>query len=97
MADPIVAAIAFDGISPFHLSVPCLVFAEDRTTLGLPRFEFRVCAIEDGPVRTDAGLTISVPHGLSALDGADIVIVPSWKNLEVPPPTALIEALRRAH
>ncbi|TJW20860.1 MAG: GlxA family transcriptional regulator, partial [Mesorhizobium sp.] len=34
---------------------------------------------------------------LSALDGADIVIVPSWKNLEVPPPAALIEALRRAH
>ncbi|TIM27651.1 MAG: GlxA family transcriptional regulator, partial [Mesorhizobium sp.] len=97
MADPIVAAIAFDGISPFHLSVPCLVFAEDRTTLGLPRFEFRVCAIEDGPIRTDAGLTISVPHGLSALDDADIVIVPSWKNLEVPPPAALIEALRRAH
>ncbi|TIM44195.1 MAG: helix-turn-helix domain-containing protein [Mesorhizobium sp.] len=97
MADPIVAAIAFDGISPFHLSVPCLVFAEDRTTLGLPRFEFRVCAIEDGPIRTDAGLTISVPHGLSALDGADIVIVPSWKNLEVPPLAALIEALRRAH
>jgi AraC family transcriptional regulator, transcriptional activator FtrA len=97
MADPIVAAIAFDGISPFHLSVPCLVFAEDRAALDLPRFEFRVCAIEDGPIRTDAGLTISVPHGLSALDDADIVIVPSWKNLEVPPPAALIEALRRAH
>ncbi|MER8437452.1 helix-turn-helix domain-containing protein [Mesorhizobium sp. M1312] len=97
MADPIVAAIAFDGISPFHLSVPCLVFAEDRTALGLPRFDFRVCAIENGPIRTDAGLTISVPHGLSALDSADIVIMPSWKNLEVSPPAALIEALRRAH
>ncbi|TIU23206.1 MAG: GlxA family transcriptional regulator, partial [Mesorhizobium sp.] len=45
MADPIVAAIAFDGISPFHLSVPCLVFGEDRAALGLPRFDFRICAI----------------------------------------------------
>lgn len=97
MADPAVAAIAFDGISPFHLSVPCLVFGADRTELGLPRFDFRVCAIEDGPIRTDAGLTISVPHGLSALDDADIVIVPSWKDLRSSPPAALIDALLGAH
>jgi AraC family transcriptional activator FtrA len=97
MADPIVAAIAFDGISPFHLSVPCLVFGDDRTALGLPRFDFRVCAIDNRPIRTDAGLTITVPHGLPALDDADIVIVPSWRDLEDPLPTALTEALRRAH
>ncbi|TIQ02627.1 MAG: GlxA family transcriptional regulator, partial [Mesorhizobium sp.] len=65
--------------------------------LGLPRFDFRVCAIENGPIRTDAGLTISVAYGLAALDGADIIIVPSWKELDVPPPAALIEALRLAH
>ncbi|MER9237545.1 helix-turn-helix domain-containing protein [Mesorhizobium sp. M0074] len=97
MTDPAVAAIAFDGISPFHLSVPCLVFGADRTELGLPRFDFRVCAIEDGPIRTDAGLTISVPHGLSTLDDADIVIVPSWKDLGSSPPAALIDALLGAH
>ncbi|MER8883272.1 helix-turn-helix domain-containing protein [Mesorhizobium sp. M0663] len=97
MTDPAVAAIAFDGISPFHLSVPCLVFGADRTELGLPRFDFRVCAIEDGPIRTDARLTISVPHGLSALDDADIVIVPSWKDLGSSPPAALIDALLGAH
>ncbi|MER8762031.1 MULTISPECIES: helix-turn-helix domain-containing protein [unclassified Mesorhizobium] len=97
MTDPAVAAIAFDGISPFHLSVPCLVFGADRTELGLPRFDFRVCAIEDGPIRTDAGLTISVPHGLSALNDADIVIVPSWTDLGSSPPAALIDALLGAH
>lgn len=97
MADPIVAAIAFDGISPFHLSVPCLVFGEDRTALGLPRFDFRICAIEEGPIHTEAGLTVSAPHGLGSLDDADIVIVPSWRGLEEPPPAFLVEALRRAH
>ena len=97
MADPIIAAIAFDGISPFHLSVPCLVFGADRTRLGLPRFDFRVCAVEEGAIRTDAGLSISVPHGLSALDDADIVIVPSWKDLEAPLPAVLTDALTRAH
>ncbi|WP_192183754.1 helix-turn-helix domain-containing protein [Mesorhizobium amorphae] len=97
MADPIIAAIAFDGISPFHLSVPCLVFGADRTRLGLPRFDFRVCAMEQGAIHTDGGLSISVPHGLSALDEADIVIVPSWKDLEAPLPAVLTDALTRAH
>ncbi len=97
MADPIVAAIAFEGISPFHLSVPCLVFGEDRTALGLPRFDFRVCAVEPGPIRTDAGMAFTVPHGLEGLEGSDIVIVPSWKDLDRPLPLAVHEALRRAH
>ncbi|RUV98630.1 GlxA family transcriptional regulator, partial [Mesorhizobium sp. M1A.F.Ca.IN.020.03.1.1] len=52
MRNPIVAVVAFDGISPFHLSVPCLVFGADRTKLGLPRFDFRVCAAEQGPIHT---------------------------------------------
>jgi len=97
MTAPIIAALAFDGISPFHLSVPCLVFGADRTRLGLPRFDFRVCGVEQGMIQTDAGLSILVPHGLSALDDADIIIIPSWKDLEAPLAGPLHEALGRAH
>lgn len=97
MKNPIIAAVAFDGISPFHLSVPCLVFGTDRTNLGLPRFDFRVCAMDERPIHTDAGLSIVVPHGLSALDEADIVIIPSWKDLEAPLAAPLKDALQRAH
>ncbi|RVB08306.1 MAG: GlxA family transcriptional regulator, partial [Mesorhizobium sp.] len=97
MTDPIIAVLAFDGISPFHLSVPCLVFAEDRTALGLPRFDFRICAVKPGPIHTEAGLTIAAPHGLEGLDGADIVIIPSWHHLGEPASPPLMEALRRAH
>ena len=97
MTDPIIAVLAFDGISPFHLSVPCLVFGEDRTALGLPRFDFRICAVKPGPIHTEAGLTIAAPHGLEGLDGADIVIIPSWHHLGEPASPPLMEALRRAH
>ncbi len=97
MTHPIVAVLAFDGISPFHLSVPCLVFGEDRSALGLPRFDFRICAVKPGPIQTEAGLTVAAPHGLDGLDGADIVIVPSWHHLDEPPSPPLVEALRRAH
>jgi hypothetical protein len=37
------AVVAFDRISPFHLSVPCLVF-ENRGEGDLPPFDLRVCA-----------------------------------------------------
>ena len=72
-----VAVLAFDGISPFHLSVPCMVFGEDRTETGQPRFRLRVCAIEPGVLQTSAGFSLTVQHGLQALRQAQIVVVPA--------------------
>lgn len=97
MADPIVAVVAYDGVSLFHLSVPCLVFGEDHRQLGLPRFDFRICALESREMRTETGLTLLAPHGLGGLDDADIVVVPSWDELDGPTPPPLVAALRRAH
>jgi transcriptional regulator GlxA family with amidase domain len=92
-----VAVVAFDGISPFHLSVPCLVFGEDRDAAGRPRFRLLVCAAERGPLRTNAGFTIETPHGLQALRRAQIVVVPSWRETGESAPPALLDALRAAH
>jgi transcriptional regulator GlxA family with amidase domain len=89
--------IAFDRISPFHLSVPCVVFGEDRSGSGVPGFDFRVCAAETGPLTTTAGFSIAVTHGLEALAEADTIIVPSWRDPAEPPPAALLDALRAAH
>ena len=92
----IVAVVAFDGISPFHLSVPCLVFGEDRTDAGVPRYRLRVCATEPGRLQTTAGFTIDVTRGLGSLRGASLVIVPSWRE-DLAVPIALQRALRAAH
>ncbi|MCT7378420.1 GlxA family transcriptional regulator [Chelativorans salis] len=97
MPDPVIAAIAFDGISPFHLSVPCLVFGEEREAFGLPRFDFRVCALENGRIGTEAGLDFTTPYRLADLADAEIVIVPSWRDLDRAPPDTLTEALVQAH
>lgn len=94
---PLVAVVAFDGISPFHLSVPCLVFGEDRRDLGVPRFDLRVCAAEAGRLRSSAGFDIATRHGLASLRQADIVIVPSWRDTTEAAPAVLLDALRRAH
>ncbi|WCM19180.1 helix-turn-helix domain-containing protein [Paraburkholderia bryophila] len=93
----VVAVVAFDRISPFHLAVPCVVFGEDRSDGGLPDFDFRVCAAETGPLTTTAGFSIAVTHGLEALADADTIIVPSWRDPDETPPAELLAALRAAH
>ena len=45
---PEVALIVFDQFSPFHLSVPSLIFSDDF--LDRPRFTVRLVAGESGPI-----------------------------------------------
>ncbi len=90
-----VCAIAFNDISPFHLAVPSIVFGESYPDV--PCFDFKVCACERGPLNTSAGYRITTRHGLSALSGADLIIVPSWRTPEHVPPPALLAALRTAY
>lgn len=87
-----IAVIAFDRISPFHLSAPCVVFAERHP--GLPAIDLRVCSAEGRELQTTAGFTIRPAYDLSAVSTADIVIVPSWRDPAEPPPPALIAALQ---
>lgn len=92
-----IAVVAYERISPFHLACPCLVFGEDRRELGAARFEVTVCAAEPGPLRTAAGFSIATPHGLAALRHAQVVIVPSWRDVREVPAAPLLAALRAAH
>lgn len=92
-----IALLVFDGLSPFHFSVPWLVFGEDRSDLGVPRFTLRVCAAEPGPLRSAMGLTVTAEAGLQGLRGADIVIVPSWRDVGERPPAQVLKALQAAH
>ncbi|SFI31473.1 Transcriptional regulator GlxA family, contains an amidase domain and an AraC-type DNA-binding HTH domain [Collimonas sp. OK307] len=92
-----VAVIAFDGISPFHLSVPCMVFSDDLARLGVPRYRLLICGEKTGLIPTMSGFNIDVQHDLSVLAQADTVIVPAWRDPDERPPEALLKALRTAH
>ena len=94
---PLIGVVAFDGISPFHLSVPCLVFGEDRSFLGVPRCLLRVCSVGGRSLRSAAGFRIQSESGLEGLAGCDFVIVPSWRDAQERPPQPLLEALRQCH
>ncbi len=92
-----IAVVVFDRISPFHLSVPCIMFGEDRMGGCKVKFDLKVCSVDKGPLRTAAGFTMEAKYGLKALSKADIVIVPTWRDTEEIPPEKLLAALRRAH
>lgn len=93
----IIAVVVFDGVVPFHLSVPCLVFADHHVGGDVPRFDVRICAVEGPVVRTSAGFEISTHFGVDDIVGADVVIVPSWHDDFRPAPAAMLDALRQAN
>lgn len=92
-----IAVIAFDGITPFHLSVPSLVFGSVHGDRETPAFDVIACSVDKGTIRTSAGFGIAIDKDLSALRTADIVIMPAWHDDCRAAPAALLAALRRAH
>lgn len=89
-----VAVVAFQGILPFHLSVPCAVFQSPSPDGDTP-FRLRVCSAEGPLIQSAAGFTIGTPYGLDELSRSDIVIVPSWRDPDEAPPAALLRQLQR--
>jgi len=90
-----IAVIAFHRVIPFHLSVPCLVFGEAIAHSN--PFDVVVCAGEPGRINTSAGFGLTGLASLDALEAADAVIMPGWRDALDAPPPRLLAALRRAH
>lgn len=90
-----IAVVAFEGILPFHLSVPCAVFQSPAPGQPSP-FRVRVCSAEGPQISSSAGFTIGTPYGMEELARADLIVVPSWRDPAESPPAALLAALQRA-
>ncbi|MGW2557861.1 helix-turn-helix domain-containing protein [Streptomyces sp. NPDC001514] len=92
-----VAVVLLDGVHPFELGVLCEVFGLDRSDEGLPVHDFAVASAEGPRLRTHAGFTLDVEHGLDRLAEADLIAVPTGSHyVEREYPEALLEALRAA-
>lgn len=91
-----VVVVVHNRVEPFELAVLCEVFGTDRSDDGLPVYDFAVVSAEPGPVRTNIGFSIDVPHDLAPLERADLIAVapPGAPDAESPP--ELLDALRRA-
>lgn len=92
-ADPPLRVVVtlLERTSLFELAVPCTVF-------GGPHYELRLAATAPGgTLRAAGGLRLEAEHGLEALADAGLIVVPALMMDGVPPPGALLNALRAAH
>lgn len=96
MSAPRVTVVAVDGISPFHLSVPSLVWGGETPIGEIEPWPIRVAALRAGTLRTSSDFDIEVRHGLEAVRGADVVVVPWWGAPDRAAPDELSAALRDA-
>ncbi|AKF04467.1 GlxA family transcriptional regulator [Sandaracinus amylolyticus] len=89
-----VVVVVFDGVVLGDLAIPCEVFGRARDRSGTPAYDVRVCA-ETRRVHAEH-LTLEVPHRLTALRRADVVVVPGLDRLERRVPDATLRAIGAA-
>lgn len=93
-----IAILAYDGLCTFEFALAVEIFGLRRPELGVPWYDYRVCAVEPGPLRAAGGVTMQVRHGLRAVERADTVVVPGWRHDQLDGvPERLLAALRRAY
>lgn len=91
-----VVAVALEGFVPLDLAAVTSVFAARRPS-GDPLYAFVVCGLEAGLVNGADGFTINAVRPLSAVDDADMIIVPGHTRIDSVDHQPLRAALRRAY
>lgn len=61
-----VAIVSVDGFSPFHYSVPCILFGD--TVSGEKRFNVTICAEKPGGLASKDGFALNATRDFSALE-----------------------------
>ncbi len=89
--------VLFDGASLGIMSFAFGVFDLAVHYGAMPDLDVRVVSGEPSARLTGGGLTCVLPYDLAAVEGADLVIVPNWRDPDEPPPAPLLESLRAAH
>jgi AraC family transcriptional activator FtrA len=93
----IVAAVAYDRLCTFEFGCTVELFALPRPELGVPWYDFAVCAAEPGPIRAMGGIVVEVSHSLRLLERADTIVIPGWRDADEAPPAELLRKLRQAY
>src|SRR5215472_16268794 len=70
-----VAFVVLNRFPSFEFGVVCEIFGIDRTGDGLPAYDFAVVAGEEGPLRSEHGLTLGRAYGIERIAAADLIVV----------------------
>ncbi len=89
-----VAVLVLEGAKPLDVGIPAQVFSNRPS---MP-YEVRVCGAAPGLVTGGDGLSYHVADGLDALEHADTIFIPGYREpATTEPPIAVVGALRAAH
>jgi transcriptional regulator GlxA family with amidase domain len=89
-----VAVLVLEGAKPLDVGIPAQVFSHRES---MP-YEVRVCGPAPGLVSGGDGLSYHVADGLEALETADTVFIPGYREPAITePPSGVIAALIAAH
>jgi transcriptional regulator GlxA family with amidase domain len=89
-----VAVLVLEGAKPLDVGIPAQIFAKRAS---MP-YELRVCGAAPGLVTGGDGLSFHVAEGLEALETADTIFVPGYREpAREDPPAAVVDALLVAH
>lgn len=92
MSVPKVGLIVHPRFSPFHFSVPYMVFGISMPNN--PLFELMIISPDGKVSESERGMTLKPDGGLELLDDVDIAVVPGWHDLDEPPSEKLVNALQ---
>ena len=95
--NPLVVALAYDGLCTFEFGVAVEIFGLARPDLGPDWYRFAVAAVDEGELRATGGVRVMADGDMSLIAQAGTVIVPGWRGADTPVPDALCQQLREAH
>lgn len=88
-----VVALCLDGLVAFDLTAPAQAFGLAVSADGVPLYEFSTCSPDGRELRTTSGFSLTPEDDLSALETADTVVVPAYREVFSSPPEEAVEAL----
>ena len=95
---PLVAAFVYDGLCAFEFGIVVEAFALPRPELKVPWYRFSVCSIDGERVTTAlGGVNVQSQNELAAMNSANLIVIPGWRDVNEDPPRQLLAALQRAH
>lgn len=95
--NPLVVALAYDGLCAFEFACTTEVFGLHRPEFGAGWYQFQTCSIGGGTVRGQYGASLSVTGGVELLAKAGTVMIPGWQGIDAEVPEILLQSLRAAH
>jgi AraC family transcriptional activator FtrA len=95
--NPLVVALAYDGLCAFEFACAAEVFGLPRPELGQGWYRFETCAMKGRKIMGQYGLSMEVDGGLDRLAAAGTIVIPGWQGVGAPVPQPVMDALRTAH